>query len=89
MCSNHVPGLKIGPTHGVTCLTLSYLGKKIFFVSNHKLKNLDIWYVAMSSGPLQIVFKSYPYGQNLPHPGGQMFYIELCLMFVQIVKNLF
>ena len=37
--------------------------------------SLDIWYVALSSGPLPRLFKLCP-GQYWPRPGVHLFYID-------------
>ena len=37
---------------------------------------IDIWYLALPSGPLPSLFKLQPWGQKWPRPGGHMFYIE-------------
>ena len=36
---------------------------------NRKAQRSDIWYVALSNGPLPRLFKECPWGQKWPRPG--------------------
>ena len=58
------------------------MGKKIeifenLLLWNHKPYSFHIWYVASSNGPLQKLFKLWPWGQYWPRPQCQLFYKEL------------
>ena len=48
-------------------------------------QSLDIWRVALSSGPLPRLHKSCPWVQDWPRPRGHMFYIEI---YRENLKNL-
>ena len=46
---------------------------KNLLVKNGKPQSLHIWHVASSQGPLQRLFKLYPWGQNWGHNRGHHF----------------
>ena len=48
-CSSYSPGARNGPAKGPTCLTWTYRENLVW---NKKAQPFDIWYTALSSGPL-------------------------------------
>ena len=60
------------PHPEVTCFTKAYIRKtwkKNLLVRKHMAENLDIWYVASSSGLLPSLFRLWPWGQKWLYAG--------------------